>query len=547
MRIASICLGLLSALFCGVAIGDDATTQPDAAPDLHPTDLLGPVFTSKLYGLEFRPPLNCEEVHRPTTDTIVEFDRKEYDWRLRAWRVKLEQPLPLAGQRDADGEMRDGVIELALQKLTEGIPDAKTLRNEVITVGRLRVGMLAVRYSNVQQQRRLTEQAIVEVPDSNRRLYYFIDLTGPGKPVGEPDDVINPAEKAASDAFGEVVDSVQLLDQSGIARDQVERLYETRALFVNWTGDHSAIVRQALLPQQWLRVLRNGRDVGYSYVEESVENQGKELDDATIRVGVRSRTAVNLASQWDTITWMTCSLDRKHESWSTLAKNYDARGKQLDAIGQVGTSDEQTKAVVLQPQVDPDSGALGNGYDEHGGPLGQGNVDIQTVRTLDVLTTHGAIQLNPWKQDVPAFYIPQAVNFLLPRLLPLDRPKTYMFAIFVPDASGPAGGGTVMARYCDVLPVQQVSFNNQTFDAVKIEDRVGLEGPPTTYYFTPEGKFLGSRCIYQDGDDQITLTVLPADADTLQRLWNQPDLTIPQNSGQNAPAPDGSTPAPASP
>ena len=357
MRIASICLGLLSALMCAVAIGDDATTQPD----LHPTNLLGPVFTSKLYGLEFRAPSNCVEVHRPTADTIVEFDRQEYDWRLRAWRVKLEQPLALAGQRDADGTMHDGVIELALQKLSEGIPDAQVLRNEVISVGTLRVGMIAVRYSTVTQERRLTEQAIVEVPDSNRRLYYFLDLTGPGKPASEPADIVNPAEKAASDTFSQVVDSVVLLDQSGIARDQVERLYETRALFVAWTGDHSQMLRNALVPQQWMRVMRNGQDIGYSYVEESLENQGKSIDDATIRIGVRSRTAANLASQWDTVTWLTCSLDQKHESWSTLSKNLDARGKVIDAIGQVATSDEQTKAVALQPQVDSSSGAWAAG------------------------------------------------------------------------------------------------------------------------------------------------------------------------------------------
>jgi hypothetical protein len=535
MKFASV-LSIFLALLCGIATADDATTQP---VDLHPTDLLGPVFTSKLYGLQFRAPLDCEEVHGPTSDAIVEFDRKDYDWRLRAWRLRLQDALPLAGTRDIDGTMHDGVLELALQKLTAGIPDAQVLRNEVINVGTLRVAMIAVRYSTVTQERRLTQQAIVEVPDAGRKLYYFLDLTGPGKPAGEPVDVVNPAEKAAYDTFSEVVDSVVLLDRTQVARDQVERLYETRALFVNWTGDQSQMLRSALLPEQWLRVLRNGRDVGYSYVQETLENQGKSIDDANIRIGIRSRTAVTLASQWDTVTWMTCSLDRKHESWSTLSRNLDARGKQIDAIEQVTTSDEQTKAVALQPQGESD-GALGG--DAGTGPLGQGNVDIRTVRELNVLTTHGAIQLNPWKQEVPAFYIPQAINYLLPTLLPLDRPHTYMFAVFVPDAQGPSGGGTVMARYCDVLPVEQVSFNNQTFDAVQIIDHVGLEGPPTTYYFTPEGKFMGSRCIYQDGDDQITLTVLPADADTLQRLWIQPDLTIPQNSTAAAPPPPSQNP-----
>jgi hypothetical protein len=224
-----------------------------------------------------------------------------------------------------------------------------------------------------------------------------------------------------------------------------------------------------------------------------------------------------------------------------LGKNLDAKGKILDTLGQVATSDEETKAVALQPQIDSSTGALGGG--DQGGPLGQGNVDIQTVRTLQVITTHGAIETSPMKQDVPAFYIPQAIDYLLPSLLPLDRPHTYMFAVFVPDAQNPAGGGKIMARYCDVLPVQQVSFNNETQDAVEIIDRIGLEGAPTTYYFTPEGKYLGSRCIYQDGDDQITLEDLPTDADTLGRLWNQPDLTVPQNPGSAAPAP----PPPAGP
>jgi hypothetical protein len=543
MKIASLFVALVSALFCVGAAADEPSTQP--ADFTHPTDLLGPVFTSKLYGLQFRAPLNFVEVHRPVADSIVEFDRDEYNWRLRAWRVRLEQSVPLAGGPDADGNQRDGVIELALQKLTAGIPDAQVLRNEVINVGRIRVGMLAVRYSTVDQQRRLTEQAIVEVPDADQRLYYFLDLTGPGKPESEPLDIVNPAEKAASDVFSQVVDSVVLLDRAEVARDQVERLYETRALFVAWTGDHAQSIRSALIPEQWLRVLKNGRDVGYSYVVETLENQGKSIDDATVRIGVRSLAASTLASQWDTVTWMTCSLDCKHESWSMLGRNLDARGRVLGTLGQVATSDEETKAVALQPQIDSSTGALGGGDDDRGGPLGQGNVDIETVRSLQVITTHGPTQLDPLKQDVPAFYVPQAIDYLLPSLLPLDRPHTYMFAVFVPDATSSTGGGKVMARYCDVLPVQQASFNNQTQDAVEIVDRLGLEGAPTTYYFTPEGKFLGSRCIFQDGDNQTTLTVLPTDADTLGRLWNQPDLTVPQNPGSEVPAtPSG---APVSP
>ncbi len=70
----------------------------------------------------------------------------------------------------------------------------------------------------------------IEAPDADNRLYYFLDLTGPGKPQMEPDDVINPAEKLAYDTFAEVVDSVVLLDRTNIVEFQRQGLYGSMGL-----------------------------------------------------------------------------------------------------------------------------------------------------------------------------------------------------------------------------------------------------------------------------------------------------------------------------
>jgi hypothetical protein len=525
-------------ILTATAWADSGATQPATRP----SDLLGEKFSSAAYGLEFRVPLNFTIVPRPSADTIVEFDRPNFNWRLRAWRTRLETSLELTTYKDQLGQPQNGVLEVTLDNIKRGAPNVQVVRNEVINVGAVRVGMLAVRYDTATGERRLTQQAIFQAPDADNRLYYFLDLTGPGKPADEPQEIVNPAERQAADTFAQVVDSVVLLDRSAVAEDQRQRLYATHALFVNWSSNHHAPVRSALLPEQWQRILRDGKDVGYSYIVEELDTRGKTPDDATVRIGVRSRLMPSQLLQWDTQTWMNCSIDRAHESWSTIVRCSDQKGQLLDGFSQVGTSDEQTKAVALNPQR---GAGLDSGSANDGGPLGQGNVDIAIVRSLQVITTHGKTRLNTLSQDTPAFFVPQAFSFLLPNLLPMNRPHAYMFATFVgPDSNlfapqtlgeaegGDSGLGEIMSRYLDVSPVQQVTFNGQEIQAVLVTDRLGLEGSPTAYYMSPEGKFIGSIRTQADGKKRSTIMVLPTDSDTLLRLWPRPDLTRPPEPAQ---------------
>jgi hypothetical protein len=378
---------------------------------------------------------------------------------------------------------------------------------------------------------------MIEAPDADHRLYYFLDLTGPGKPASEPDDIVNPAEKLAFDTFSEVVDSVVLLDRTKLVDYQQQSLWAAAGLFVQWGGDNFQMVKSAIQPEQYRRIITDGQDVGYQHIVEDFDPNGKSPEASTLRIGVRSRMVPTALRSWDTETWMYSSADRKHEHWKTAAHCTDSRGQLVDSFSQVGMSDEQTRAFALQPQQNADGSLLPSqeGVDRPQGPLGQGNVDIETRRSLEVTTTHQQAQLNPFRLDVPVFYVPQAFSFILPEILPL-KPKTYMFATFVPSSpeNSSATGGNVMARYIEVLPVQHVKFRGQEFDAIPVTDKIGLDGPLTTIYLSIGGKFLGSTTTVTDGDKTTLVEVVPTDAQTLDHIWTRPDLSAPA-------APEGDT------
>jgi len=512
---------------------DAATTQPV----LHPTDLLGPPYISHVHAIQFRPPLNCTEIDRATPDSIVEFDRDDFNWQLKCWSVRLEKPLELTVHKDQFGQPKDGVLEITLANIKQQTPEAEVLRNEVISVGRVRVGMIAVRYETAAHDRRFTQQAIFEAPDADHRLYYFLDLTGPGKPQLEPEDIVNPAEKMAHDTFAEVVDSVTLLDRADIVDQQKHALYATMNLFVMWTADHSRMVRDVLVPEQFQRIIRDGQDVGYQHIIEEYDPDAKSSEDSTLRIGVRSRMAPTPEQQWDTETWMFSTADRKHEHWKTAARCTNNRGELIDSFSQVGASDEETKPYAIEAPQGANGAIL---------PPPQGlenNIDLETHRTLQVTTTHKEAQLNPFNMISPPWYVPQAYSYILPRILPL-KPKKYMFATFVPGDVNNAATGNVMSRYMEVLPLEHVKFHGGEFDAIPITDKITLDGAVTTYYISLDGKFLGSTSTFTAGNNSSTIEVVPTDSDTLERLWPHPDLSPPVDSGTAPPVSEPPAPQP---
>jgi hypothetical protein len=506
---------------------------------------LGEWFDSVAAGIKFRPPANMKRQGRPVaSDYIVRYADDQRGWIFDATRTSFDRKIDLSNQGNPGAPA--GLLEITRDELKANAPGAEIVREDVINVGDYTVAMLAARFT-VGLKRVLSQQAIVRSDD---RLYYTLSLTTPAARQQEdgttPDN--DPGEARAVDAFRASVDTVQLLDRTSVLDDQRERLFRTRALFVNLTADKlfkpitamdiaetNPKTRQDGKGEQYLRILQDGKDVGYTYVLAEKETRGKMEG---VSVGVRTRTrlapeppkqagaAAALKApatapsivQTDTESLMWMSTDRKHETWRTIVVVDDgARDKNHST--EIGTSDRQTERVLDKDEP------VGEKIDPRNPPVRK-----EDVYSLSVTMQSTRANAEPVNRSLPPFYLPQAMGFLVPRLVPLTDPKTYMFASWVTDAR------EVMSRYLDVGREQNVELGGKKQLAVPVKDRFGLEGSVTTHWVMLDGTYLGSV------NEDSHLTVLPSDEETLRKIWIDATLTAPKSDAKTAQQPAGSIP-----
>ncbi|MGB7156549.1 MAG: hypothetical protein WBD40_00700 [Tepidisphaeraceae bacterium] len=505
------------------AIASGAGGADDAA--------LGEPFESVAAGIKFRVPAGMKRAGRPTTpEHIVRYTDDARGWNLVAARSMPSRAIALSAQSAGEPGAAPGLLEMTRDQLKDNAPGAEVVREDVVTVGDYSVGMLAARFP-VGLKRVLSQHAIIRADD---RLYYTLSLTTPAARQRDdgttPDDDLE--ERRAVEAFRAVVDTVMLLDRTPVLDDQRFRLYRSRALFVNVTPTRlratlaAADANERNLEthgdgkgEQYLRILQDGKDVGYSYV---VENEEKRGANDGLSVGARSRitltpapatqpadganaksAAAPLPVQTDSESLMWMSLDRKHETWRAVVVATE-NGKTRGHTTEIGASDRQTERVLdrdlpVGEKIDPRNPPVRN----------------EDIYTLTVTTASGKVNAEPVTRSLPPFYLPQALAHLLPRLVPLNDPKTYMFASFVTDTR------EVMSRYIDVEREQLVTLDGKRRSAIPVRDRIGLDGSVTTHWMSPEGKYLGST------NDDTKVTILPSDAETLRKLWADAQLTAP--------------------
>ncbi len=467
-------------------------------PDAEGEELLGGNYTNPFAGIGFRTPANCKQVKSDPSE-IVRFVNEQRNWELVAMRSSSSQPLPLSGGAD---KKKMGLLEALAGRLKQTNPGIEMVRQDTVNLGDYEAGMLAGRYT-VGGQRHLVQQAIIQ---ANDQLYYVLTMTSPGAKTDKGADKEDPAEKSAADAFKQMLDSVKLLDRSVIKDDQNERLFRTRAFFVNV---NSKKLREMIIPEQWMRLRREGKDIGYTYIVEEPDNAG---GGDGIKIGIRSRSYPDPNSQVDGETWFYVTGDRRHENWSNLVWIQNLKAGTSDQMTEIGSSDRRiTRAADESGQIQ-----LGEGKDPN-----QPKVRVGDVYTLNVQAVGKSAAVAPINRSLPPFYLPQGVGHLLPRLLPRREAKTFLFATYVSDRR------EVMMRYVDVGNEQEVELDGQRVHAVPISDRIGLEGSVTIHYISPEGKYLGSV----NKDSKIT--VLPTDAATLQKMWSNADLSRPRAPVQN--------------
>lgn len=486
---------------------DDAA-RPGGAGE---TFELAPRFTSEAAGISFAPPAGFREIRRTGSgDQIVQYTHEGKKWSLLVSRAVLSKSVPLAEWADEHGRKQPGMLDATVDQMKADTPGVEVLRHDYVNVGRVEVGMIAAR-ATIGLETRLTQRALVR---ANDRLYFSFTFISPAPRQGAVEEDAD--SRAAVDLFGRVVDSIRVIDQSRLIEEQNQRLFRTRALFVNLTEDK---IRGTVVPEQWMRLIRDGKDIGYSYVVEEIASDLPRQGIAAaaqprggregVRVGIRSRTFPDSGVQVDAETWQFVTFDRRNEIWSSVGLIANADGTK-EAFSEFGSADRERRRS-LDPNAAPGERLPDGTVDEKQPPIRQ-----TEVYTLQVVRNSRAISGEEITRDLPPFYLPQALGHLLPRLAPRNEPKTYLFASWVSDQ------GEVMKRYVDVGSEQYVTLDGRKVRVIPVTDRVGVEGAETVHYLNPDdGRYLGSV------NSESKITILATDKPTLEKIWSNPNLTRP--------------------
>lgn len=500
MRRAVVSLLLLA---CGVA------RAQTAAP------ALGPKFEGP-YDVAFKPFADAKALPPQAGNEIARFFREDKKWQLVFNRVELSSDMSL---RDTPGPTKDaqpspGYLTVTINKLRGGDPNAEVLRDDILPMGNVDIGVL-IATTGKDDKGALLQQAIMQVTP---QLYYTLTMTCPTDPrnVGS-----SPSAQEAALTFKAILDSIERVDRSAFRQDQDDRLIRTRGLFAQWNKNK---LLNTLIPERYLRFKRDGKDIGYALIVEQPADAIPKAGQANVlppdpanasglRVGVRTHTVAEDGKAFDVESWMFVSFDRRHEIWTNVTIITDPAAKsdkeKYNWFSEVGGADLQ-RVRVFDKNVKHDD--FKEAEQKNG---------VQPFRevdryTLTVRSEGRSAVADPIEKQLPPYYLPQALGELLPRIVPLDNPTGYLFAGYSSDTR------QLMMRYLDVKPEDSVKIDGQSVRAVAVVDKFGITGSPTTHYLTRRGQYLGSVNI----DSKVEM--LPSDKETLEGIWKSLDFKGPE-------------------
>ena len=350
------------------------------APPGELTDANSTFLERESAGISLRIPSGCREVSASGNgDDIGQFADPIRKWEVKLQRITHKDAMSLTDAVDNDGKPVPGMLDKVARELRVNLGGVVVRRDVTNTadpgVGANKqennVGMIAVRYTTGGAHY-LLQQAIVR---STERMFFSMTLM---TPIGDGKldaDTATPLEITAVRTFGRMVDSIHLLDTAAIRREQEERLFRTQILLTQLRS-HSRI-ESAIVGKQWLRVLREGRDVGYSYVTEQnadgplkLNKAGQAVPPATgdgLLVGMRARSIVTpevndvaVAGkprnpvQVDVASWWFLSDDQNREEWSriTVATELGPDGKPTHNLKQHQYTEFGSTGIESHTQLD---------------------------------------------------------------------------------------------------------------------------------------------------------------------------------------------------
>src|ERR1019366_8951838 len=208
---------LLACAATGQAI---PATQP-AIVDAGNTDL-GPVFESRVAGIQFQPPAGGTLIRQIEGGDLVRFVYPQKGWDLKVRVVHLAKPLPLSFAPTTN--LSGGLLEITVADLKASDPTAEILLHEVKEFPPYQAGMIAAR-CNAGIARGLVQQAIFRSDD---QTFYMLVLTTPARRRDDHSPGDNPGEILAAATFEKVLASVKLIDRQQLKKEQDQRLIRTR-------------------------------------------------------------------------------------------------------------------------------------------------------------------------------------------------------------------------------------------------------------------------------------------------------------------------------
>lgn len=504
LRFPTLLLGAgLLAASTSLAQTTRPTTQPAAhavkmAPEDDVRSLLDKPFVSPAAGISFKPPVGGIEQRRLGVGDQVPFvtySNTDERWTLKATMIRTDKPMKLLGVDDpltpADEAMQSpGLLDETNFGILRQSVGTEILRKDVINVGRHDVGLLISRNA-VGAQVWLRQQAFVRKTD---QFFYLLDFTSPSnRPIGGKTDEPEPTEEMAVAIFNAILDSVAILDQRKLEQEVERRVYASLAWMVNVPGR----INKAVMPEQYFRYVKDGKDIGWTYVTEDVANRkGKPgvivaslttqypLDGKSPKIKVGFEAFSTVQRQQATEEWISGTI-------------VEQDGKQ-NFVNEVGQSAKHPRRQLVERQGDDpnDKQPIVRQFEEH-------------KLTVEQMTRVGK---NRVQRDLPPFYLPQAFSFMLPRLVPLDTPKQYAFLTWV------GAEQQLIMRFIDVEAEREVQFNGKSQNAIPVRDRITYEGKPTIHYLSPKGEYLGCET------PSTGMTMVPSDLEELKKKW--PDAVI---------------------
>jgi hypothetical protein len=518
-------------LLAASALSQAQTTRPARIADSSDNDgirkLLGERFISQAAGISFRAPIGGKQARRTGvgSDLIVTYSNPDEQWTLKCSRIiypratHLVPPPPAPLPPNALPPAPEvGVLDAYSTSLKANIPNLQEIRKDIINLGNADVGLLISRYTRGPQAW-LHQAALIQSSD---QVYYVLDFETPsGHTAADKPDAGDPAEQTAYKLFQAILDSTVLIDQRPIIQDTQDRIFRALSFQVNIPSR----IKQIMRPEQYFRVIRNGKDAGwFAQYEEWGVRQDHERNpvEGLIVATITDQTFAD-ESKLTVASEMFSLPDRKKgdEMWVTisirerpgidLATKKDSIVK--DHVTEWGQSRKDIRTVLLEGEHENDRKKL------------VPNATVTEQYKLRVTTAGSQDGGRTITRDLPAYYLPQAQAAMLPRLVSYKEPKGYVFLVWV------ASEQQLIHRFVDVGSEEDVKFNGKMVRAIIIKDRISLEGDPTFHYFTVDGKYLGNFT------PATATTTVGTDLATLKKLY--PQAKIQRPFSLDTPQPEG--------